>query len=112
MRKVAQSKCLCGYRKILRWLVFVVAVVTIAGSLARFYFSLNAQLSGQGTLQITALVFGSLFLSLIMSSMGMISSKRSIWQQCAVLAVLLAIVSCSLAFVYDCIGHGKPLATF
>ena len=44
--------------------------------------------------------------------MGMISSKRSIWQQCAVLAVLLAIVSCSLAFVYDCIGHGKPLATF
>ena len=96
----------------MRWFVFVGAIVTIAGSLARFCFSLNAQLSGQGTLQITALVFGSLFLSLIMSSIGMISSKRSLWEQCAVLAVLLAIVSCSLAFVYDCIGLGKPLAAF
>ena len=44
--------------------------------------------------------------------MGMVSSKRSLWEQCAVLAVLLAIVSCSLAFVYDCIGLGKPLAAF
>lgn len=112
MRKVAQSKCRCWDRTFLRWFVFVVAIVTIAGSLARFCFSLNAQLSGQGALQIIALVFGSLFLSLIMSSMGMISSKRSLWEQCAVLAVLLAIVSCSLAFVYDCIGLGKPLATF
>ena len=112
MRKVAQSKCRCWGRTFLRWFVFVVAIVTIAGSLARFCFSLNAQLSGQGALQIIALVFGSLFLSLIMSSMGMISSKRSLWEQCAVLAVLLAIVSCSLAFVYDCIGLGKPLASF
>jgi hypothetical protein len=112
MSNVAQSKCRCRDRPFLRWFVFVGAIVTIAGSLARFCFSLNAQLSGQGTLQITALVFGSLSLSLIMSSMGMVSSKRSLWEQCAVLAVLLAIVSCSLAFVYDCIGLGKPLAAF
>ena len=112
MSNAAQSKCRCRDRLFLRWFVFVGAIVTIAGSLARFCFSLNAQLSGQGTLQITALVFGSLSLSLIMSVLGMISSKRSLWEQCAVLAVLLAIVSCSLAFAYDCIGLGKPLAAF
>lgn len=112
MSKVAQSKCHCWGRTFLRWFVFVVALVTIAASLARFCFSLNERLSGQGALQIAVLVFGSLFLSLIMSSMGMISSKRSSWEQSAVLAVLLAIVSCSLAFVYDCIGGGEPLAVF
>lgn len=112
MSNVAQSKCRCRDRVFLRWFVLASAVILAAGSLVRFCFSLNAQLSGQGTLQITALVFGSLFLSLIMSSMGMISSKRSLWEQCAVLAVLLAIVSCSLAFMYDCIGRGKPLAAF
>lgn len=112
MRKVAQSKCLCGYRKILRWLVFVVAVVTIAGSLARFYFSLNAQLSGQSVGQVATVTFGLLVMPCGMSMIGSLLSKHSIWEQCAVLAVLLAIVSCSLAFVYDCIGRGKPLATF
>ena len=63
-------------------------------------------------LQITVLVFGSLFLPLILSSMGMVSSKHSIREQCAVLVVLLAVVSCTLAFAYDCIGRGKPLAIF
>ena len=63
-------------------------------------------------LQITVVVFGSLFLLLILSSMGMVSSKHSIWEQCTVLVVLLAVVSCTLAFAYDCIGRGKPLAIF
>lgn len=63
-------------------------------------------------LQITVVVFGSLFLPLILSSMGMVSSKHSIREQCAVLVVLLAVVSCTLAFAYDCIGSGKPLAIF
>ena len=112
MSNAAQSKYRYWGRTFLRWFVFVVAVVAIAGSLARFCFSLNERLSGQGALQIAVLVFGSLFLSLIMSSMGMISSKRSSWEQCVVLAVLLAIVSCSLSFVYDCIGGGEPLAVF
>ena len=112
MGNVAQSKRRCWYRTFLRWFVFVVAIVTIAGSLARLCFSLNERLSGQGMSQITVQVFGPLVISLILSSIGTIRSKRSFWAQCAVLAVLLAIVSCSLAFVYDCIGHGKPLATF
>ena len=90
----------------------MVAIATTAGSLARFCFSLNTQLSGKGMLQITVVVFGSLFLPLILSSMGMVSSKHSIWEQCAVLVVLLAVVSCTLAFAYDCIGRGKPLAIF
>lgn len=112
MRKVAQSKCLCGYRKILRWLVFVVAVVTIAGSLARFYFSLNAQLSGQGAGAVTAVVVCVLVLSLGMSMIGSFVSNHSFWEQITVQAVLLAIVSCPLAFAYDLVESGKPLATF
>ena len=75
-------------------------------------YNLNTQLSGKGMLQITVVVFGSLFLPLILSFMGMVSSKHSIWEQCAVLVVLLAVVSCTLAFTYDCIGRGKPLAIF
>ena len=112
MSNAAQSKCRFRFRTFLRWFVFVVAVTIAVGSLIRFNLSLNEQLSGKGVLQITVLVFGSLFLPLILSSMGMISSKRSCWEQCAVLAVLLAIVSCALAFAYDCIGRGKPLAIF
>lgn len=87
----------------------MVAIATTAGSLARFCFSLNTQLSGKGMLQITVLVFGSLFLPLILSSMGMVSSKHSIREQCAVLVVLLAVVSCTLAFAYDLLGVESPL---
>ena len=112
MSNAAQSKSRCWFRTFFRWFVFVVAIATTAGSLARFCFSLNTQLSGKGMLQITVVVFGSLFLPLILSSMGMVSSKHSIWEQCAVLVVLLAVVSCTLAFAYDCIGRGKPLAIF
>ena len=112
MSNVALPKCRCRLRTFLRWFVFVVAIVTIAGSLARFYFSLNAQLSGQGAGAVTAAVICVLLLSFGMSMIGSVLSKHSIREQCAVLAVLLAIVSCSLAFVYDCIGRGKPLATF
>lgn len=90
----------------------MVAVATIAGSLARFYFSLNAQLSGQSVGQVATVTFGLLFMPCGMSMIGSLLSKHSIREQCAVLVVLLAIVSCSLAFVYDCIGRGKPLATF
>lgn len=112
MSNVAQSKCRFRFRAFLRWFVFVVAIVTIAGSLARFCFSLNAQLSGQGAGAVTAAVICVLLLSFGMSMIGSVLSKHSIREQCAVLAVLLAIASCSLAFVYDCIGRGKPLATF
>ena len=112
MSNAAQSKSRCWFRTFFRWFVFVVAIATTGGSLARFCFSLNTQLSGKGMLQITVVVFGSLFLPLILSSMGMVSSKHSIWEQCAVLVVLLAVVSCTLAFAYDCIGRGKPLAIF
>ena len=52
MSNVAQSKYRRWYRTFLRWFVLVVAIVTIAGSLARFYFSLNAQLSGQSMGQV------------------------------------------------------------
>ena len=112
MSKVAQSKCHCWGRTFLRWFVFVVALVTIAASLARFCFSSNERLSGQGMPQIAVQVFGPLILSLFMSFIGTISSKRSCWEQCAVLVVLLAVVSCTLAFVYDLLGPGEPLATF
>ena len=112
MSDVAQPKCRCWYRTFLRWLVFVVAIVTIAGSLARFCLSLNSQLSGQSMGLVATVTFGALFMPCGMSMIGSVLSKRSIREQCAVLAVLLAIVSCSLAFVYDCIGRGKPLATF
>lgn len=112
MNNVAQSKYRRWYRTFLRWFVLVVAIFTIAGSLARFYFSLNAQLSGQSMGQVATVTIGALFMPCGMSMIGSVLSKHSIREQCTVLAVLLAIVSCSLAFVYDCIGRGKPLATF
>lgn len=112
MSNVAQSKYRRGGRTFLRWFVFMGAIVTIAASLARFYFSLNAQLSGQSVGQVASVTFVVLFMPCGMSMIGSVLSKRSIREQCAVLAVLLAIVSCSLAFVYDCIVPGKPLATF
>lgn len=112
MSNVAQSKCRCRDRPFLRWFVFVGAIVTIAGSLARFCFSLNVQLSGQSVGQVATVTFGVLFMPCGISMIGSFLSKHSIREQCAVQAVLLAIVSCSLAFVYDCIGGGKPLATF
>jgi hypothetical protein len=90
----------------------VFAGSVIAGSLNWFHNSLKGQLSGQGAGAVTAAVICVLLLSLGMSMIGSVVSKHSIREQCAVLAVLLAIVSCSLAFVYDCIGRGKPLATF
>ena len=111
MSNAAQSKSRCWFRTFFRWFVFVVAIATTAGSLARFCFSLNTQLSGKGMLQITVVVFGSLFLLLILSSMGMVSSKHSIWEQCAVLVVLLAVVSCTLAFAYDCGGGGSGVVS-
>ena len=112
MSDVAQPKCRCWYRTFLRWLVFVVAIVTIAGSLARFCFSLNAQLSGQSMGQVATVTFGALFMPCGMSMIGSVLSKHSFREQCAVLAVLLAVVSCILAFVYDVLGPGEPLATF
>lgn len=112
MSNVAQSKCRCRDRPFLRSFVFASAVILASGSLVRFCFSLNERLSGQGTSQIAVQVFGPLGLSLIMSFIGTIRSKRSFWEQCAVLAVLLAVVSCTLAFVYDLLGPGEPLATF
>ena len=96
----------------MRWFVFVVAIVTIAGSLARFCFSLNAQLSGQGAGAVTAVVVCVLVLSLGMSMIGSVVSNHSFWEQITVQAVLLAIVSCPLAFAYDLVESGKPLATF
>lgn len=112
MSNAAQSKCRFRFRTFLRWFVFVVAIATTAGSLARFCFSLNTQLSGQSVGQVATVTFGLLFMPCGISMIGSFLSKHSIREQCAVLAVLLAIVSCSLAFVYDCIGGGKPLATF
>ena len=112
MSNVAQSKCRCWLRTFLRWFVFASAVILAAGSLVRFYFSLNAQLSAQSVGQVFITAFVTLFMPCGMSMIGSVLSKHSIREQCAVLAVLLAIVSCSLAFVYDCIGRGKPLATF
>lgn len=112
MSNVAPPKCRCGDRVFLRWFVLGSAVILASGSLVRFCFSLNERLSGQGISQITVQVFGSLGLSLVMSFIGTIRSKRSFWEQCAVLAVLLAVVSCTLAFVYDLLGPGEPLATF
>ena len=112
MSNAAQSKCRCRLRAFLRWFVFVVAVVAIAGSLARFYFSLNAQLSGQGAGAVTAVVVCVLVLSLGMSMIGSVVSNRSFWEQITVQAVLLAIVSCPLAFEYYLVETGKPLATF
>lgn len=112
MSNVAQSRYRRWYRTFLRWFVFVVAIVTIAGSLARFCFSLNAQLSGQSMGQVAIVTFGTLFMPCGMSMIGSVLSKHSVREQCAVLAVLLAVASCTLAFVYDCIGRGRPLATF
>lgn len=112
MSGVAQSRYRRWYRTFLRWLVFVVAIGTIAGSLAHFCFSLNAQLSGQSMGQVATVTIGVLFVPCGMSMIGSFLSKHSIREQCAVLAVLLAIVSCTLAFVYDLLGPGKPLATF
>lgn len=112
MSNAAQPKCRFRFRTFLRWFVFVVAIATIAGSLARFCFSLNTQLSGQSMGQVATVTFGVLFMPCGMSLIGSVLSKHSIREQSAVLAVLLAIVSCALAFAYDCIGRGKPLATF
>ena len=112
MSNVAQSRYRRWYRTFLRWFVFVVAIGTIAGSLARFCFSLNAQLSGQSMGQVATVTFGALFMPCGMSMIGSVLSKHSVREQCAVLAVLLAVASCTLAFVYDCIGRGRPLATF
>lgn len=92
--------------------MFVVAIGTIAGSLARFCFSLNAQLSGQSMGQVATVTFGALFMPCGMSMIGSVLSKHSFREQCAVLAVLLAVVSCILEFVYDVLGPGEPLATF
>lgn len=112
MSNAAQPKYRFRFRTFLRWFVFVVAIATIAGSLARFCFSLNTQLSGQSMGQVATVTFGVLFMPCGMSLIGSVLSKHSIREQSAVLAVLLAIVSCALAFAYDCIGRGKPLATF
>lgn len=112
MSNAAQSKYRYWGRTFLRWFVFVVAVVAIAGSLARFCFSLNAQLPGQSARTVAGAVVVVLLLILGMSMIGSAVSKHSIREQGAVLAVLLAIVSCSIAFVYDCIGRGNPLAIF
>lgn len=112
MSNASQSKCRCGYRTFLRWFVFASAVILAAGSLIYFIHCLYAQLPGQSVRTVAGAVVVVLLLTLGISMIGSVLSKHSIREQCAVLAVLLAIVSCSLAFVYDCIGRGKPLATF
>ena len=47
-----------------------------------------------------------------MSMIGSVVSNHSFREQITVQAVLLAIVSCPLAFAYDLVESGKPLATF
>lgn len=61
---------------------------------------------------VTAVVVCVLVLSLGMSMIGSFVSNHSFWEQITVQAVLLAIVSCPLAFAYDLVESGKPLATF
>lgn len=61
---------------------------------------------------VTAVVVCVLVLSLGMSMIGSVVSNHSFWEQITVQAVLLAIVSCPLAFAYDLVESGKPLATF
>ena len=112
MSNVAQSKCRRGCRTFLRWFVLVFAGFVIVTSLNWFHNSLKGQLSGQGVGAVTAVVVCVLVLSLGMSMIGSFVSNHSFWEQITVQAVLLAIVSCPLAFAYDLVESGKPLATF
>ena len=112
MRKVAQSKCLCGYRKFLRWFVCSFVLVLNVVSLFYFFNSLRAQLSAQRAQTVAAVVAICLLLSLSMSIMGTVASKRPFREQVAVQAVALAVVSCPLAMTYDWLGRGQPLASF
>ena len=112
MSNVAQSKYRRGCRTFLRWFVLVCAGFVIAVSLNWFHNSLKGQLSGQGAGAVTAVVVCVLLLSLGMSMIGSVVSNHSFWELITVQAVLLAIVSCPLAFAYDLVESGKPLATF
>ena len=112
MSNVAQSKYRRGCRTFLRWFVLVFAGFVIVTSLNWFHNSLKGQLSGQGVGAVTAVVVCVLVLSLGMSMIGSFVSNHSFWEQITVQAVLLAIVSCPLAFAYDLVESGKPLATF
>ena len=112
MSDVAQPKCRCWYRTFLRWFVLVCAGFVIAGSLNWFHNSLKGQLSGQGAGAVTAVVVCVLLLSLGMSMIGSVVSNHSFWEQITVQAVLLAVVSCPLAFAYNLVESGKRLATF
>lgn len=112
MSNVAQSKYRRGCRTFLRWFVLVFACFVIVVSLNWFHNSLKGQLSGQGVGAVTAVVVCVLVLSLGMSMIGSVVSNHSFWEQITVQAVLLAIVSCPLAFAYDLVESGKPLATF
>ena len=112
MSNAAQSKCRCRLRTFLRWFVLVCAGFVIAGSLNWFHNSLKGQLSGQGAGAVTAVVVCVLLLSLGMSMIGSVVSNHSFWEQITVQAVLLAVVSCPLAFAYNVVESGKPLATF
>lgn len=112
MSNVAPSKYRRWYRTFLRWFVLVCAGFVIAVSLNWFHNSLKGQLSGHGVRAVTAAVICVLLLSFGMSMIGSVVSNHSFWEQITVQAVLLAIVSCPLAFAYDLVESGKPLATF
>lgn len=112
MSNAAQSKYRRGCRTFLRWFVLVFAGFVIVASLNWFHNSLKGQLSGQGAGAVTAVVVCVLVLSLGMSMIGSVVSNHSFWEQFTVQAVLLAIVSCPLAFAYNLVESGKPLATF
>ena len=112
MSNAAHSKCRFRFRTFLRWFVLVCAGFVIAGSLNWFHNSLKGQLSGQGAGAVTAVVVCILLLSLGMSMIGSVVSNHSFWEQITVQAVLLAVVSCPLAFAYNLVESGKPLATF
>lgn len=112
MSNVAPSKYRRGCRTFLRWFVLVFAGFVIVTSLNWFHNSLKGQLSGQGAGAVTAVVVCVLVLSLGMSMIGSVVSNRSFREQITVQALLLAIVSCPLAFAYNLVESGKPLATF
>lgn len=112
MSNVAQSDCRCRYRKLLRWFVYSCALVLTIVSLFYFFNSLREQLSAQRAQTVAAVVVISLLLSLGMSIMGTVASKRSIREQLAVQLVLLAVVSGTLTVTYDWLRSGQSLASY
>lgn len=112
MSNVAQSDCRCRYRKLLRWFVYSCALVLTIVSLFYFFNSLREQLSAQRAQTVAAVVVIGLLLSLGMSIMGTVASKRSIREQLAVQLVLLAVVSGTLTVTYDWLRSGQSLASY